>query len=61
MPALTAALDDLLGNEDERLRLARGGREKVAREFDREVNIGILAALFGGDSASNVAERRGAS
>jgi glycosyltransferase involved in cell wall biosynthesis len=46
--ALAAVLDELLGDADERRRLAAGGFEKVCREFDRERNIEALADLFRG-------------
>jgi glycosyltransferase involved in cell wall biosynthesis len=45
---LAAALDGLIADPAQRRRLARAGAEKVAREFDREVNIEALAALFRG-------------
>jgi colanic acid/amylovoran biosynthesis glycosyltransferase len=46
--ALAAVLAELLGDETERARLARGGREKVSAEFDREKNIEVLAEIFRG-------------
>jgi glycosyltransferase involved in cell wall biosynthesis len=46
--ALAAVLDELLGDEAQRRRLGLAGAEKVAAEFDREVNIETLAALFRG-------------
>ncbi len=46
--ALAAVLDELLGDEAQRRRLGLGGAEKVAAEFDREVNIETLAELFRG-------------
>lgn len=47
--ALAAVVDELLDDEPQRQRLAIGGRQKVAAEFDREVNVEVLAALFRGD------------
>jgi len=44
--ALAAVLRQLLDDEALRARLGAGGQEKVAREFDREINIQELARLF---------------
>jgi len=48
-PALAAALRQLFADEGERRRLGLGGARKVARDFDREVNIQDLARLFRGE------------
>ena len=47
--ALAAVIDELLGDEEQRRRLAEGGLRKVAAEFDRESNVEVLAALFRGE------------
>lgn len=44
--ALARVLDELLGDEPQRQRLALGGYQKVAAEFDRRANIQALARLF---------------
>ena len=44
--ALAAVLEELRGDEAQRRRLGLGGAQKVARDFDREVNIQDLARLF---------------
>ena len=50
-PALAAVIDELLDDEPQRRRLALAGLERVQAEFDREVNIDALAALFRGAPA----------
>lgn len=50
--ALAAVLQELLGDEPQRRRLALGGYRKVAADFDRGRNIAALAALFSGSSAA---------
>jgi glycosyltransferase involved in cell wall biosynthesis len=45
--ALAAVIEELLADEPQRRRLALGGYQKVARDFDRSANIPALAALFG--------------
>lgn len=45
--ALAAVIDELLGDPEQRRRLALNGAAAVAERFDREVNIEALAALFG--------------
>jgi glycosyltransferase involved in cell wall biosynthesis len=44
--ALAAVIDELLADEPQRRRLARGALERVTAIFDREINIEDLAALF---------------
>jgi glycosyltransferase involved in cell wall biosynthesis len=44
---LAAVIEELLGDEPQRRRLALGGYQKVVRDFDRSANIPALAALFG--------------
>lgn len=44
--ALATVIDELLGDAEQRRRLATNGAARVADEFDREVNIEELAALF---------------
>jgi colanic acid/amylovoran biosynthesis glycosyltransferase len=44
--ALSAAMAEMLADPAARARMARAGAEKVAAEFDREVNIEALADLF---------------
>jgi glycosyltransferase involved in cell wall biosynthesis len=46
--ALAAVIDELLGDEAQRRRLAQGAVERVRADFDREVNVESLAALFRG-------------
>jgi glycosyltransferase involved in cell wall biosynthesis len=46
--ALAAAIDELLGDEGQRHRLAKAAVETVHGRFDREVNIEELATLFRG-------------
>jgi glycosyltransferase involved in cell wall biosynthesis len=50
--ALAAVLDELLGDEAQRDRLARAAVERVHEMFDRERNIEDLAALFRRDDAA---------
>jgi glycosyltransferase involved in cell wall biosynthesis len=57
--ALAAVIEELLGDEEQRCRLALGGRRKVAAEFDREVNIEALAALFRGEPGGRAASLTG--
>jgi glycosyltransferase involved in cell wall biosynthesis len=52
-PALAAVIDELLDDEAQRRRLAQAGVERVKAEFDREVNIEALAALFRGAAAAH--------
>jgi colanic acid/amylovoran biosynthesis glycosyltransferase len=49
--ALARVLDELLGDESQRQRLALGGYQKVRAEFDRSTNIQALARLFAGEHA----------
>jgi len=57
--ALARVLDELLYDEPQRQRLARGGYQKVVAEFDRNVNIRVLADLFlHGGVRKDAAERR---
>ncbi|HXQ23363.1 MAG TPA: hypothetical protein VN812_16925, partial [Candidatus Acidoferrales bacterium] len=50
---------ELLHDEPQRQRLARGGYQKVVAEFDRNVNIRVLADLFlHGGVREDAAERR---
>jgi glycosyltransferase involved in cell wall biosynthesis len=51
-PALAAVIDELLADEPQRRRLARGALERVQAIFDREINIEDLAALFRAGSAA---------
>jgi glycosyltransferase involved in cell wall biosynthesis len=51
-PALMAVIDELLADESQRRRLAQAGIERVQAEFDREINIEALAALFRGTPAA---------
>ncbi len=44
--ALAAVLEELLGDEEQRLRLGRAAREKVVADFDRSRNVRALARLF---------------
>ena len=58
-PALAAVIDELLDDVPLRRRLALAGLERVQVEFDREVNIDALAALFrGAPAAQQVAAAR---
>ena len=58
-PALAAVIDELLDDVPQRRRLALAGLERVQVEFDREVNIDALAALFrGAPAAQQVAAAR---
>ena len=54
--ALAQVLDELLGDEAQRQRLALAGYRKVVEEFDRATNIGVLADLFLGCSGAAAAE-----
>jgi glycosyltransferase involved in cell wall biosynthesis len=56
--ALAAVLTELLADAEQRQRLAAGGRRKVTAEFDREVNIEALAALFRGEPPRQAAGTR---
>ncbi len=47
--ALAGVLAELLADGEQRRRLALGGYAKVVAEFDRDVNIEALAALFRGE------------
>ena len=51
VPALAAAIRELLDDEPQRHRLAKAAVEAVHAKFDREVNIEDLAALFRGTAA----------
>jgi glycosyltransferase involved in cell wall biosynthesis len=57
--ALAAVLAELLADDEQRQRLALGGRRKVAAEFDREMNIEALAALFRGEPRAAPAGTQG--
>jgi len=48
--ALAQVLDELLGDEPQRRRLALGGYQKVVAAFDRSANIRELARLFVDDA-----------
>jgi colanic acid/amylovoran biosynthesis glycosyltransferase len=51
--ALATVIEELLGDERQRRRLALGGYQKVSADFDRSANIPALAALFeAGDCSS---------
>lgn len=54
--ALAAALGDLLADPVLRRRLATGGAARVRAEFDREVNIEVLAELFHGGAKERPGE-----
>ena len=53
--ALASVLEELRGDEAQRRRLGLGGAQKVARDFDREVNIQDLARLFLADAETPAA------
>lgn len=59
--ALARVLDELLGDEEQRRRLALGGSRKVAAEFDRETNVRALVALFRGAQAPDMPAARAGS
>jgi colanic acid/amylovoran biosynthesis glycosyltransferase len=52
--ALARVIDELLADPDQRRRLARGGHEKVAADFDRRKNILALVDLFGAVSGTGM-------
>lgn len=50
--ALAAVLEELLGDEVQRQRLALGGYQKAVTEFDRATSIEALVGLFRGGEIS---------